>query len=90
MIAYDPKAIDNFKKLTKKHIAYAATAKEALMGADICIIQSDWSAFKSLTAEDFKELMKKPMVIDGRRTFDPEQLIENGVTYLGIGWKNRW
>jgi UDPglucose 6-dehydrogenase len=88
VIAYDPKAIENFKKLTQKPITYAASAKEALKDADICIIQSDWSEFKSLKPEDFIKLMKTPLIIDGRRTFDPEVFIEHGVRYLGIGWKN--
>lgn len=88
VIAYDPKAIDNFKRLTEKHITYANTAKEALRDADMCIIQSDWSEFKSLTPQDFKELMKTPLIIDGRRTFDPRHFIEQGITYFGIGWRN--
>ena len=88
VIVYDPKAMDNFKKLTEIPITYASSAKEALKEADICIIQSDWSEFKSLTPQDFMELMKTPLIIDGRRTFDPKQLIEHGVTYFGIGWKN--
>jgi nucleotide sugar dehydrogenase len=86
--AYDPKAIENFKKLTEKNITYAESTKEALKDADICIIQSDWSEFKSLTPQDFKELMKTPLLIDGRRTYDPQKFISEGVTYVGIGWKN--
>lgn len=88
VIAYDPKAMDNFKKLTEKPITYVSSAKEALKDADICIIQSDWSEFKSLKPEDFKDLMKKPLIIDGRRTYDPKGLLEHGVIYFGIGWKN--
>jgi UDPglucose 6-dehydrogenase len=88
IIAYDPKATDNFKKLTDQPISYAESAKEALKDADVCIVQSDWEEIKSLLPSDFKELMKTPLVIDGRRTFDPDTLMENGVEYLGIGWKN--
>ena len=79
---------ENFKKLIKKDITYVTSAKEALKEADICIIQSDWGEFKSLTPQDFKETMKTPLIIDGRRTFDPQYMIANGVKYLGIGWKN--
>ncbi len=89
VVAYDPKAIENFKKLTDKPITYVSTAKEALKDADVCIIQSDWAEFKKLTARDFKDLMKKPILIDGRRSFDPRELIKEGVSYLGIGWKNQ-
>ncbi|UCF07503.1 MAG: UDP-glucose/GDP-mannose dehydrogenase family protein [Thermoplasmata archaeon] len=86
--AYDPKATENFKRLTDKSVTYAESAKDALRDAEICIIQSDWSEFKSLKPEDFKAAMKTPVIIDGRRTYDPNVFIENGITYLGIGWKN--
>ena len=88
VIAYDPKATENFKKLTDKPITYALSAKEALKDADICIIQSDWAEIKSLAPQDFKDLMKESIIIDGRRTYDPRMLEENGITYYGIGWKN--
>jgi UDPglucose 6-dehydrogenase len=88
VMAYDPKATENFKRLTDKDITYVSSAREALKEADICVIQSDWAEFKELTSQDFKELMKTPNVIDGRRTYDPVQMISDGVTYIGIGWKN--
>ncbi|UCE37129.1 MAG: UDP-glucose/GDP-mannose dehydrogenase family protein [Thermoplasmata archaeon] len=89
VVAYDPQAMENFKKLTDKPITYVSSAKEALKDADMCIIQSDWSEFKGLKPQDFKELMRNPVIIDGRRSFDPKKIIEEGVTYFGIGWKNR-
>jgi UDPglucose 6-dehydrogenase len=89
VVAYDPKAIENFQKLTDKPIIYVKSAKEALKDADLCIIQSDWSEFKSISPGEFKELMKTPLIIDGRRSFDPNQLKKEGITYFGIGWKNR-
>jgi UDPglucose 6-dehydrogenase len=88
IIAYDPKATENFKNLTQIPITYVLSAKEALKDADICIIQSDWKEFKDLTPSDFKALMKDPVILDGRRTYDPEKFIEEGITYYGIGWKN--
>lgn len=89
IIAYDPMAMENFKKLIRnKYIVYAKSAKSALQNADACIIQTAWNEFKSLISEDFK-LMKKPIIIDGRRTFEePQKLIKKGIIYLGIGWKN--
>jgi UDPglucose 6-dehydrogenase len=89
VVAYDPKAIENFQKLTDKPIIYVKSAKEALKDADLCIIQSDWSEFKSISPGEFKELMKTPLIIDGRRSFDPNHLTKEGITYFGIGWKNR-
>ena len=69
-------------------ISKAACAKDALKDADLCIIQSDWPEFASLEPQDFITLMKKPVVVDGRRTYDPEKMIKSGITYVGMGWKN--
>jgi UDPglucose 6-dehydrogenase len=98
VVAYDPKGVENFKKLisdrfdkkgySKSSLIYADSVETALRDADACIIQSDWDEFKKLGVDDFK-LMKKPVVIDGRRTFsDPTKLIERGLKYKGIGWKD--
>ncbi|MBU4190558.1 MAG: UDP-glucose/GDP-mannose dehydrogenase family protein [Candidatus Thermoplasmatota archaeon] len=84
IVAYDPRAMENFKKLIKD-VDYAESAKGALKDADACIIQSDWKEFKELKIGDFKK-MRKSFVVDGRRTFDPEMLIKDGVIYMGIGW----
>jgi UDPglucose 6-dehydrogenase len=98
VVAYDPKGIENFKELigdwfikmgfSVTRLIYADKIESALRNADACIIQSDWDEFKDLGMDEFK-LMKKPAVIDGRRTFnDPTKLIECGLKYKGIGWRD--
>jgi len=98
VVAYDPKGIENFKELvgdrfikmgySVTRLIYADDVESALRNADVCIIQSDWDEFKNLGMDQFN-LMKKPAVIDGRRTFsDPTKLIECGLKYKGIGWKD--
>lgn len=87
--AYDPKAIDNFKRLTDLPIEYNEIWDEALRGSDLVVVQSDWKEIREIKAEDFKRLLRNPIVIDGRRTYDPEDLIKNGIKYIGIGWKNQ-
>jgi len=87
--AYDPKAYYKFKPLTKLHIGYMDTLEEALDGADFAVVQSDWQEIKDVTPETFKRLLKDPIVIDGRRTYDPEKMIKAGVAYKGVGWKNK-
>jgi UDPglucose 6-dehydrogenase len=87
--AYDPKAIENFKRLTDLPIEYHENWEEALRDADLAVIQSAWKEIRDITADDFKRLLRNPIVVDGRRTYDPEELIRNGVKYLGIGWKNQ-
>ncbi|MCK4332728.1 MAG: UDP-glucose/GDP-mannose dehydrogenase family protein [Thermoplasmatales archaeon] len=86
--AYDPKAYYKFKPLTELPIEYMDTWEDALKNADFAVIQSDWQVIKDIKPEDFKTLLRNPIVIDGRRSYDPEELIKNGITYRAIGWKN--
>ncbi|MCK5397664.1 MAG: UDP-glucose/GDP-mannose dehydrogenase family protein [Thermoplasmata archaeon] len=88
IILYDPMAMDNFKELGYENYAYAASAEEALKGADAVIVQTRWDEFSNIAPEKFKELMNRPVIIDGRRTFVPEEMLAAGIIYVGIGWKN--
>jgi UDPglucose 6-dehydrogenase len=86
--AYDPKAYYKFKPLTDLPIEYMDTWEDALKNADFVVVQSDWQDIRDIKPEDFKRLLRNPIVIDGRRSYNPEEIIKNGVTYRAIGWKN--
>ena len=88
IILFDPMAMENFRELGYGDLEYAGSADEALEGADAAIIQTSWDEFRALKPEKIKELMRTPIIIDGRRTFVPEEMLAAGITYLGIGWKN--
>ena len=61
----------------------ASTAREALRGADGCIIQTAWREYKGLGKDDFAA-MKSPVIVDGRRTLNPKRLPKS-VVYRRIG-----
>jgi len=86
--AYDPKAIENFKRITDLPIDYFDEVEEVLSEADFVVVQSDWGEVRDISAEEFKKLLKQPIVFDGRRTYDPKDMISKGVRYYGVGWKN--
>jgi UDPglucose 6-dehydrogenase len=88
--AYDPKAINNFKRLTDLPLEYYGNWEEALRNADLAVVQSDWREIRDIKAGDFKRLLKSPVLVDGRRTYDPTEMLSEGVKYYGIGWKNRY
>jgi len=71
--AYDPAAIPNAKVILADKIEYAPSAIECLKNADCCILVTEWEEFKKLTPEDFSQHMHQPILIDGRRIFDPEK-----------------
>jgi len=76
--AYDPKATENAKKVLNGRIIYAKTAKEALKGADIAFIVTEWEEFRKL---DFSG-MKTKIVIDGRNILRGRKDID----YEGLCW----
>ena len=71
--AYDPVAIEKAKSILKDKIKYASSPTECLKDADCCIIATEWDEFKKLKPRDFKQNMRHPILIDGRRIYPPKQ-----------------
>jgi len=82
--AYDPVAIPNTKKILRGKINYAPSAIECLRNADCAILVTEWEEFKKLKPEDFTQNMRTPILIDGRRIYDPEKFSKK-LRYTGIG-----
>jgi UDP-glucose 6-dehydrogenase len=86
---YDPVALDNFRKLfapDNVYLKYYNNAKDALKDADAVFIITEWDEFRTITPDDFKSLMKKPVIIDGRRIYNPETFEAAGIVYKAIGY----
>lgn len=82
VVGYDPEAKDNFSELVDD-MEFADDIEGALKGADACIIQNDWSEFKTLESKDFNP-MKSKLIVDARRLLDYKKLNDD-IEYIGIG-----
>ena len=69
--AFDPVATENARRVLGNRIKYAEGVSECLRNADCCMLVTEWSIFKKLRPEDFTAPMRRPLLIDGRRIFDP-------------------
>jgi UDPglucose 6-dehydrogenase len=85
VVAYDPEAMDNVKKLFGDKIQYAATEYEALEGADALVICTEWSAFKNPDFAKISEKLSKKAIFDGRNLYDLDKMKELGFFYKSIG-----
>jgi len=85
---HDPMAIPNFRKVFRDKITYCESPKECISGSDCCVILTDWDEYGSLSAEDFKNNMNFPCVIDARRMLDPKKMLSIDYTAIGYGKKN--
>ena len=83
--AFDPKAMDNAKKLVGDKIKYAADAFDAARGADVVAVLTEWVDFKSLDLARLKTEMKTPRIVDLRNLMDKDEAVKLGFSYVGIG-----
>lgn len=86
VIGYDPVAEEEAQKVMGDAILYADEIEGALKDADGAIIITEWDNIASLTAEDFKNAMKTPIVVDGRRVYDPLSF-KKQINLISIGKK---
>ena len=61
------------------------TAKDALDGADLLAIATEWKEFRSPDFSQLKQKLTDPVIFDGRNLYDPDLMATLGITYYGIG-----
>lgn len=82
---WDPVAFDRFKELYPNEITYCATIEDTLVGADICFIFTEWEEIKEFETSKYKDLMKRPIILDGRNCYDLDAIKKDNVIYDSIG-----
>jgi UDPglucose 6-dehydrogenase len=82
--AYDPIAMEASREILDG-VAFCGDAYEAANGADAVLLVTAWNEFKQLDMERVRELMRNPVLLDGRNIYDPIELRGLGFTYAGVG-----
>ena len=82
--AFDPAGIEEAKELLE-NIEYVEGPYQALEGADAVLIITEWDEFRALDLERVKSLLTKPIMVDLRNIYMPEEMAENGIEYHSIG-----
>ncbi len=82
--AYDPVAMKNAEKILKR-ITFSKDCYQAVEGADLLILLTEWNEFRQLDLVKIKKLMKKPNIVDGRNIYDPKKVKDLGFAYIGVG-----
>ncbi|PYL65620.1 MAG: UDP-glucose 6-dehydrogenase [Verrucomicrobia bacterium] len=84
--AYDPKGMEKARGVkTIEGVTFAASALEAVDGAEALIIATEWSEFANVDLVLVKQRMITPIVFDGRNLFDSETMGQLGFRYHSIG-----
>ncbi len=89
--AYDPAAMDEFKKLFgPDRITYARDPYDAATGADALVVVTEWNEFRNLDLEKLKEIMASPAIVDLRNIHDPARIRGLGFRYDCVGRNAEW
>jgi UDPglucose 6-dehydrogenase len=85
--AYDPQAMENAAKVLK-HVKLCESPYEVAEGADALLLATEWNEFKQIDFAKIKQLLRNPLILDGRNLWDSDLLKSMGFTYKGIGRGN--
>ena len=82
--AYDPAGMEQAKPLLPD-IAYADSAYACAQGADALVIVTEWEQFRALDLARLKAIMARPVVVDLRNVYRPEDMAKHGFVYQAVG-----
>jgi UDPglucose 6-dehydrogenase len=83
--AYDPEAVETARRVFADRITYCDHSYDALDGADALAVVTEWNEFREPDFAKMKQLLKSPVVFDGRNIYSPDMMRGLGFQYFSIG-----
>jgi len=80
---YDPQGHEARQLL--RNVDFKNGPYEALDGADCAVIITEWDEFRALDLDRVREAMNRPLVVDLRNIYRPDEMRSRGFTYLSVG-----
>lgn len=82
--AFDPAAMESARAVLPG-VEYCSNAYQVCEGSSALVIFTEWNEFRRLDLERIRELLKKPVMVDCRNIYEPNQLRSMGFKYYGVG-----
>ena len=83
---YDPAAMEEADKLDAfKGVGWCSSSHEAISGADVLAIITEWNEFRALDLDQVKDLLRSPIIVDMRNIYTVEEMAKAGFTYISVG-----
>ncbi|MFH1756090.1 MAG: UDP-glucose/GDP-mannose dehydrogenase family protein [Candidatus Latescibacterota bacterium] len=83
--AFDPIAMDNFRKQTDYKIEFCRNSYEVAEGCNALMLLTEWNEFRELDLERLKQLLLEPVFIDCRNVYKPQEQSKQGFRYSSFG-----
>jgi UDPglucose 6-dehydrogenase len=82
--AFDPEGMHEAAKLLDG-VQFRDGPYEAVTGADVVVILTEWDQFRALDIDRIKGLMRQPVMVDLRNVYRPDEMRARGFRYASIG-----
>jgi UDPglucose 6-dehydrogenase len=84
---HDPAAMPNARAIMGERpgVQWCDTAEEALQGADVLALVTEWPAFRSPDFVRIASVLRTPAIFDGRNLYEAAEVEAAGIAYYGIG-----
>lgn len=83
VLAYDPEAMEVYRKNNKPTVALAKNTQEVIDNSDVIVIVTEWHEFKKAVEDNAKK--RTLTVVDGRNMLEKEDLNELNIKYYSVG-----
>jgi len=87
VVAHDPVAMEPAKGQFGSKIEFSRNNYDALQDAHALVLITEWNEYRYPDFQRMKEMMKTPVIFDGRNIYNPEEMRKMGYVYFGIGRK---
>jgi UDPglucose 6-dehydrogenase len=82
--AYDPTGMEQAKPLLK-NVAFCDDAYACAEGASALVIVTEWEQFRALDFARLKVVMERPLLVDLRNIYRPDEVARHGFVYESVG-----
>src|SRR5262249_34678412 len=82
--AYDPQATERAQAVLPE-IGYCSDPYQSAERADVIVIATEWQEFGKIDWKRLRQLVARPLIIDGRNMFSPAFMLSRGFRYVSVG-----
>jgi UDPglucose 6-dehydrogenase len=82
--AYDPEALERARAILP-NVDYVKSAYDAAENSEALVIATEWDEFRKLDWDRVRDLMARPLILDGRNLLSPSEIRARGFEYHCFG-----
>ncbi len=83
--AHDPVAVERARERLADRVEFPESNYACLEDADALLICTEWQPYRRPDFERMRELLRSPVILDGRNLYRPERMRDLGFEYHSVG-----